>query len=136
MKYLHENLAMYHNIYKYYTYTTSSHLPSSIVEHSENPTKAQGEKTLLPQLAETMKGLRKEDPHTQKKLPVGIDVPECLAELGMEKYATEMIQAVGDCAITAFYYLLQVLENIVKKKRNKTKQTVQLKLEDTMFLSG
>ena len=35
MKYLHENLSMYHNnIYKYYTYTTSSHLPSSIVEHS------------------------------------------------------------------------------------------------------
>ena len=51
-----------------------------------------------------MEGWRKEDPTTKKKLPVGIDVPEFLAELGMVKDATEMVKAVGDCAIIAFYY--------------------------------
>ena len=51
-------------------------------------------------------GWRKEDPHTKKKWPVGIDVPDFLVELGMEKDATEMVKAVGDCAIIAFYYLL------------------------------
>ena len=56
-----------------------------------------------------------------------------LEDLGMEKDATEMVKAVGDCAVIAFYYLLQVGEYTVKKQRNETKQTVQFKLEDTMF---
>ena len=67
---------------------------------------------------------------------MGIDIPEFLAGLGMEKYATEMVKAVGDCKIIALYYLLRVGEYTVKKQRNETKQTIQLKLEDTMFLSG
>ena len=67
---------------------------------------------------------RKLNPPTKKKLPVGIDIPELLAELGMEKYATEMVKAVGDCAIISFYYLLQVEEYTVKNKINETKQTV------------
>ena len=53
-----------------------------------------------------MEGWRKEDPPTKKKLPVRIDVLEVLAELGIGKYATEMVKAVGDCTIIAFYYLL------------------------------
>ena len=80
-----------------------------------------------------MEGWRKEYRPTKKKLPVGIDVPEFLADLGMEKCATEMVKAVGDCAIIAFYYLLRVVEYTVKKQRNETKQTVQFKLENTMF---
>ena len=64
---------------------------------------------------------------------MGIDVPEFLAERGMEKNATEMVKAVGDCAIIAFYYLIRVAEYTVKKHRNETNQTVQFKFEDTMF---
>ena len=74
--------------------------------YKDNPTKSQGEKMLVPRLAQIMEGWRKEDPPTKKKLPVGIDVPYFLSELGMGKYATEMVKAVGDCAIIAFYYLL------------------------------
>ena len=55
-----------------------------------------------------MEGWKKEDPPTKKNLPMGIDVPEFLAELGMEEYATEMVKSVGDCAIIAFYYFLRV----------------------------
>ena len=64
---------------------------------------------------------------------MGIYVPEFLAELGMGKDATEMVKAFDDCAVIAFYYLLRVGEYKVKKQRNETKQTVQFKLEDTMF---
>ena len=42
----------------------------------------------------------------QEKLPVGIDVPEFLEDMGTEEDATEMVKAVGDCAIISFYYLL------------------------------
>ena len=34
----------------------------------------------------------------------------------MEKDATEMVKAVGDCAVIELYYLLQVGEYTVKKK--------------------
>ena len=51
----------------------------------------------------------------------------------MAKDTTEVVNAVGDCALIAFYYLLQVGEYTVKIQRNETKQTVQLKLEDTIF---
>ena len=58
---------------------------------------------------------------------MGIDVPEFLAELRMEKDATEMIKAVGDCAVITFYYLLQVGEYTVKKKkRDKSNGAVQV----------
>ena len=73
-----------------------------------------------------MEGWRKEDSPTKKKLPVGIDVPEFLAGLGMGKYATEMVKAFGDCAMIAFYYLLRVGEYTVnKKKQNKSNGAVQ-----------
>ena len=62
-----------------------------------------------------------------------IDVPDFLAELGMEKDAIEMLKAVGYCAEISFYYLLQVGEYTVKKQRNKTNKKVQFKLENKMF---
>ena len=55
-----------------------------------------------------MEGWTKEDPLTKKKLPVGIYVPEFLEEMGMEKYATEMVKEVGGCAVIEFHYLLRV----------------------------
>ena len=66
-----------------------------------------------------MEGWRKEDPPTKKKLPVGIDVPEFLAELGMSKNATDMVKAVDDCAVIEFYNFLQVGEYTVKNKETK-----------------
>ena len=50
-----------------------------------NPTMAQGEKYLVPRFAQMMEGWRKEDPPTKKKIPMGIDLPEFLAEQGMKK---------------------------------------------------
>ena len=78
------------------------------LSYEGNPTKAHGGKTLVPRWAKIMDVWRKEDPTTKKKFPVGIDVPEFLAELVMENYSTEMVKAVGDCAVNAFYYLRRV----------------------------
>ena len=50
-----------------------------------NTTKAQDKKTLLPRLAQMIEEWRKEDSPTKKKLPVGIDVPEFLAELRIKR---------------------------------------------------
>ena len=80
-----------------------------------------------------MEGSRKEDPPTKNKLRVGIDVSEFLARLGMAKDATEVVKAVGDYVLIAFYYLLRVGEYMVKGQSNETNQTVQFKLEDAMF---
>ena len=49
-----------------------------------------------------MEGLRKEDPTTNIVFSVGIDVPEFLSELGIDKDATEMVKPVGDCAVISF----------------------------------
>ena len=57
-----------------------------------------------------MEGWRKEDPPTKKKFPVVIDVPEFLEELGMAKYATDVVKAFGDYALITLYYLLRVGE--------------------------
>ena len=74
-----------------------------------------------------MEGWRKNYPTTKKKLPVGIDVPELLAEFGMAKDATEVVKAFCDCAVIAFYYLLRVGEYTVKKKKqNRANGTVQV----------
>jgi len=80
-----------------------------------------------------MSGWRKADPATKKMLPVGIDVPEHLGEVGLLPTATELEKAVGDDSLIAFYYLLRIGEFTIKGKRNETKQTVQFKLEDARF---
>ena len=78
-----------------------------------------------------MEGFSKEDPPTKKNLPVGIDVPEFLAQLGIEKDATGILKAVDDCAVIEFYNFLQVGEYTVGGNKQ-YKTMVQFKLEDTM----
>jgi hypothetical protein len=80
-----------------------------------------------------MKGWDKEDPHTTKKLPVEVDVPELLVKWGSMSGASARDKATGDLTLIAFYYLLRVGEYTVKESRNETKQTVQFKMEDITF---
>ena len=48
-------------------------------------------------------------------------------QLGMGKDTTQMVKAVGHCAVILFYYLLQVGEYAVKKKKqNKSNGAVQV----------
>ena len=64
----------------------------------------------------------------KNKLPVGIDVSECLAEFGMPKDATKVVRVNGDYDLITLYYLLSVGKYTVRGKRNQKNQTVQFKL--------
>jgi hypothetical protein len=99
----------------------------------QNPTKLMGSDKLIPRLAQTLDGWRKDDPPTAKKLPVESDVPEQLCKVGTSEGASQLEAAVGDLTLIAFYYLLRVGEYTCKGTRNSTKQTVQFKLEDVTF---
>lgn len=59
-------------------------------------------------------GWYKDDPSIKKKLPVEVDVPEFLVSEAMKPGATEKGLAIGDCALSAFYYLLHNGEYTVK----------------------
>ena len=98
-----------------------------------NPTKVDHTNNLLPRLAQMLEGWRKSDPPTVKKLPVAIDIPELLAEVGRDPAANELDKAIGDLVLIAFYYLLRVGEYTIKGHRNNTKQTVQFRLQDVTF---
>jgi hypothetical protein len=103
------------------------------LDTNTNPTKIMGSEKFLPCLQELLDGYRLEDPPTEKKLPVEADVPELLFDMGYGPRGTTLGQAVADLSLIAFYYLLQVGEYTIKGTRNKSKWTVQFKLEDITF---
>ncbi len=98
-----------------------------------NPVKMLGSNKFLTRLQQTLKGLRHEDPPTSKKLPIESDVPEFLVNESGHCIATALNHAVADLTTIAFYYLLRIWEYTVKGTRNKTKCTVQFKMEDVTF---
>jgi len=98
-----------------------------------NPLKTTGLDKFLYPASVMLDGWRKEDPPTMKKLPIEIDIPELLANLGRRAESTMKERAVGDLSLVAFYYLLRVGEYTNKRKRNETKQTVQFRLSDVTF---
>ena len=71
-----------------------------------------------------MVGWRKEYQPTKNKFPLGIDIPAFLDNLGMAKYATELVKVVGDYTLISFYYLIQVGKYTVKGQMDDTKQTL------------
>jgi hypothetical protein len=77
-----------------------------------------------------LNGYSKQDLPTWNMLPVEADIPALLVEMEYGTGCTTHAQAIGDLALIAFYYLLQIGEYTVKGKRNNTKQTIQFKLKD------
>ena len=80
-------------------------------------------------------GWRQEDPATKKKLPVEVDVPEFMVELGRAKNTTELTKGKGDLALVAYYYILRVGEYTKKASHQMTKRTVQFRMKDVAFFS-
>ena len=93
----------------------------------------QGSKEFLPCLAQLQNGWKKEDPPSEKKLPVEVDVPELLVKWGMAASAMVLATVVGDLTLIAFYFLLRVGEYTIKSRRNESKQTVPFKMENITF---
>ena len=73
-----------------------------------NLTKKVGSEKLLPRIQQMLDGFRKADPPTTKQLPIEVDVPEYLVDLGQVSDARELDRAVGDLVMIAFYYLLRI----------------------------
>jgi hypothetical protein len=101
--------------------------------HRENPAKTIGSEKFLPQLQQCINGWRKQDPVSQKKLPVKANIPVYLVKCGLDPCASESNKAIGNLSLIGFYYLLRVGENTMKSKRGNTKQMVQFKMEDIVF---
>ena len=82
-------------------------------------------------------GWRKADPPTTKKLPVDVDVPNLLMELGLRDTATDLARAVGCLAVTAFYFLLRSAEYAHRAGREDTAatQTQQFRVKDVRFFA-
>jgi hypothetical protein len=99
---------------------------------NDNPTMVMGLEKFLPAIQVMIDGYTKADPPTKKMLLVEANVPELMVEMGYGKEGSIKAQAVGDPALIAFYYLLCIGEYKVKGKQNKSKQTVQFKLEDVL----
>ena len=100
MKYLHENLSMYHNIYKYYTYTTSSHLPSSIVKHSAQQLDGCLELADSLQMAATA------------RLDVIPSTDKALRDLGTFAFVTSHLFSVGGIHLSAVADLICLIEMV------------------------
>jgi len=98
-----------------------------------DPTKKGGTDKWCPRIEQMLAGFTKEDPPTEKKLPVAVDIPELLVWTARLTGAQELHRAIGDWALSAFYYLLRIGEYTVKGRRNSSKQTVQFKMEDVTF---
>jgi hypothetical protein len=103
--------------------------------HRENPTKMIGSKKFFPQLQHCIDGYRKQDPVSQKKLPVEADVLEYLVECTLDPSGGKLKKAVGGLSLITFYHLLQVGEYTVKRKQENSKQTVQFNIEDVHFFA-
>ena len=98
-----------------------------------NPTKIDGGTKFLPRLSQMLDGFRKEDPPTNKKLPIEVDIPELLCIRGLAESASAQERAVGDLVLLAFYFLWRVGEYTVKQGRNSSKQTRQFCMRDVLF---
>ena len=55
-------------------------------------------------------GFGKDDPPVINKLPVEVDIPECLYARGLEKYSTDNERGIGDWSLIPFYFLLRIVE--------------------------
>ena len=61
----------------------------------------------LARLNQMLDGWDEKDPPTKKKLPVDVDVPNLLVDLGRGERATALVRAVVCLTLTAFYFLLR-----------------------------
>ena len=76
---------------------------------------------------------KKEDPPTEQKLAVGIDLVEFLCALGLKQQLDGLLVAVGEWVLVVFYFLIRVGEYTTKQHRVETKQTVQFRLGGMVF---
>jgi hypothetical protein len=102
---------------------------------NRHPFKIDGCKSFIPKLQQTLDGWEREDPPTEKKMPVEVDVPEFLVKCGLQPGATESVKALGDISLIMFYFLIRIGEMTMKSLRasQMNKRTVQFRYKDVTF---
>ncbi len=80
-----------------------------------------GSNKFLPSLQIILDGYRNEDPPTEKKLPVEVDVPKHLFSMGYGLGRSILGRTVRDVTLIAFHYLLCIGEYTVKGTQNESK---------------
>jgi hypothetical protein len=94
----------------------------------------EGTNSFIPIISQTLQGWGKDDPPTEKKLPVEVDVIEHnLVKCSMAPGADSRIKCIADWILIAFYFLLRIGEYTLKGRRNELKQTVQFRMRDVTF---
>ena len=102
----------------------------------DNPVMQSGSKTkFIEPVHRMLQGFGNDDPATTKKLPVDIDVPEFLCDMGCAEHAKPKDCRVGLLCLVAFYFLLRVGEYTSKLRngQHKTKKTVNFRVCDVTF---
>ena len=105
------------------------------LDTGRNQPQLEGTQKFTPRLDQVIAGWRKSNSPVVKKMPVEADVPEEIARWGRARHATELLKAVGDLALIAFYFLLCIGEYTTKHKSNATKQTQQFHVRDVRFFA-
>ena len=108
----------------------------AMVCDGKNPLKQVGSDHFIPPIKNMLAGFKHEDPATQKKLPVEIDVVELCCEWGILGCATAKDRRTGDLILIAFYFLLRVGEYTCSRRNSqpeRTKRTVNFQLCDVVF---
>jgi hypothetical protein len=101
---------------------------------NKDPLKIEGTNNFIPIISQTLQGWAKDDPPTEKKLPVEVDVVEYLVKCSMAPGANSRLRCVADWILIAFYFLLRIGEYTSKgRSRQGDKQTVQFRMEDVTF---
>jgi hypothetical protein len=80
-----------------------------------------------------LQGWGKEDPPTEKKLPVEVDVVQHLVKCSMTPGADSRLRCIADWILITFYFLLRIGEYKLKGKQDESKQTVQFRMRDVTF---
>ena len=108
--------------------------PGDYPGSTRQPFKASPNEFIYP-LKVMIKGFEDEDPPTEKKLPVDIDVVEECCKWGNRPGATAKERRIGDLILIAFYYHLRLGEYACRKRnsRERTKRTVNFRLYNMVF---
>ena len=105
------------------------------MERGETPLHNESGEYHLP-IRMMFEGWSKADPPVEKKLAVGVDIPEDCCKRGRRSTRRKAkAMAVGDWILIAFYYLLRIGEYAIKATRNDSKQTVQFRMMDVSFFA-
>jgi hypothetical protein len=101
---------------------------------NKEPQKVEGTNNFIPIISQTLQEWAKEDPPTNKKLPVETDVIEHLVKCSMAPGADSRTKCIADWILIAYYCLQRIGECTLKGLRNESKQTVQFRMRDVTFL--